>query len=90
MLDQSQDKLTTLQRLNGGRPCLHHIRNWREYPGGKTCLYIYFLGAKALFCYENLHVNDSVGGKIIQYFSFGGIAPLFPCRYLPDLHESFF
>ena len=30
-------------------------------PGGETCLYQHFGGAKALFCYVNLQVPDSVG-----------------------------
>ena len=45
---------------------------------GKTCFYTHVGEAKALFSYINLQVTDSVGGKTMQNFSFGGNAPTPP------------
>ena len=53
--------------------------------GGKTCLYKYFGGTKALFSYIHLQVTDSAEGKAMQNFSFGENAPVPPCRYVPVL-----
>ena len=51
--------------------------------GGKTYIYRHFGGAKALSCYINLQITDSVGGKSCK-FSFGGMAPRVPGMYVSD------
>ena len=44
-----------------------------SHAGGKTCLYMYFGGAKALFSYINLQITVE-GGKTMQNLSSGGTA----------------
>jgi len=50
---------------------------------GKTCLCKHFGGAKALFYYINLQVNDFAGGQSHAKFSFLRYCPHAPCRYMP-------
>ena len=57
--------------------------------GGKTCLYNHFRGAKALFCFINLQVNNSVWGQShAKFFIRGDIAPC-PNRYVLAPYPTF-
>ena len=55
----------------------NQLRTWSVCTGwGKTYLYKHFGRVKALFYFINLQVNGSVGGRIMQFLSFGGNAPV--------------
>ena len=47
---------------------------------GESCLYKQLGGTKAKFCCVDQQVNGSVGGKIMQTFSYGGNASVPPAR----------
>ena len=55
---------------------------------GETCLCKHFGRPKIIFSIANLQVNDSLGGKTMQNFSFGKHCPPCPsCRYLLEVNE---
>ena len=60
----------------------NHATESHAQGGGKTCLYMYFGGAKALFSYMNLQVTTE-GGKTMQNLSSGGMLFVSPSRYVP-------
>ena len=72
--------LSSLVNHCSGLPKINHVTE-DHVQGGRNCLYTHFGGAKALFSFINLQVNDSVGGakpcKIVH------LEAITPCRFIP-------